>query len=352
MKFKLSIIICVSLLLFQPVHAIQVSGLYQASAPVIDESESKRIPAIKQALIKVLVKLTGDRNIGKSSAISHLIERPERFVQQFRYQQVADQDDQQDQPQLSSQHLWIQFDETVLNDALRSYGLSVWGKERPSILVWMAYEGEEARQIMSFEDSPEYIAMLEQRASARGVSLLFPLLDLEDTSRISASDVWAGFEEPVLDVSERYQSDVVWTGRVIQILPTLWKSRWSVYFDGQAMHWASQGELAEIVLAEGVDELVDRLATQYANTGSSRAEVIELIISDINNLDEYARALAYLESLQSVRAVQVKRVSIDAVMFEVISHGGLTAINQIITLGKTLELVSDGGQLNYRLLTR
>jgi uncharacterized protein len=348
MKSRLSILICLFVLIAQPVHAIKVSGLYQSTAPVSDESTAKRKSAIKLALIQVLVKLTGDRNIGKSSGISTLVERPERFVQQFRYQQAPKEED----GQIQTTELWVQFDESALNDALRSYGLNIWGKERPSILVWLAHEGEETRKIVSFEESPEYLGMLEQRASARGVSLLFPLLDLEDTSQMSVSDVWAGFKEPVLSASERYQSDVIITGRLIQTLPTLWESQWTVYIDGQDMHWSSQGELAEIVLEEGVDELVDRIASRYVNTGSTRTEVIELLVSDINNLDEYARVLAYLESMQSVSSLQVKRVSADKVMFEIVSHGGLTAINQTIELGKTLELVSNNEQLNYRLLGR
>lgn len=347
MKFRLLIFVCFALLVSQPVYAIKVSGLYQATATVIDESTSKRQPAIKQALIQVLIKLTGDRNIAKSSGISSLIERPERFVQQFRYQEVPAKDEQP-----PSRELWVQFDETALNDVLRSYGLNIWGKERPSILVWLAHEDGDSRRLVSFEENPEYITMLDQHAAARGVSLLFPLLDLEDTSQMSVSDVWGGFKEPVLNASDRYQSDVVLTGRLVQTLPTLWESQWSVYFNDQEMHWTTRGELAEIVLEEGVNELVDRLATHYVHSGSTGAEVIELIISDINDLDGYARALSYLESLQAVSTVQVKQVSADKVMFEIISHGGLTAIDQTIALGRTLELLSNNEQLNYRLLPR
>jgi len=334
------------MLIAQPVHAIKVSGLYQASAPVSNESASKRKPAIKQALIQVLVKLTGDRNIRKSSGISLLLERPERFVQQYRYQQSKPQGDEL----VQSKELWVQFDETALNEALRSYSLSIWGKERPSILVWLAHEDKGTRRLVSFEESPEYIAMLDQRAAARGVSLLFPLLDLEDTSRMNVSDVWGGFKEPVLDASNRYRSNVVLMAKLIQTLPTLWESHWSAYINGQEMHWTNQGELAEIVLEEGVDELVDRLAAQYVNTGSASTEVLELIVSGINNLDGYAKTLSYLESLQSVSNVQVKQVSENEVMFEIISRGGLTAINQTIALGSTLEFMSNNEQLYYRLI--
>ncbi len=348
MKSGLLFFICLFLLISQPVYAIKVSGLYQATVPVSDESVSTRHPAIKQALIQVLVKLTGERNVSKNSSISKLIERSERFVQQFRYRQATNAKNQHTQ----STELWVQFDETALNDELRAYGLTVWGKERPSILVWLAHEGNESRHLVSIEESPEYLSMLDHHASARGVSLLFPLLDLEDTSRISVSDIWGGFKEPILEASERYQVDVVLTGKLIQLLPTLWESHWSVYIDDQEMNWSSQGGLVDIVLEEGVDELADRLALRYANTGSNRVEIIELIVSDINDLDEYARTLFYLESLQSVRTVQVKRVESDNVMFELISHGGQSAIDQAIALGKTLELDRNSEQLTYRLLPR
>ena len=118
------------------------------------------------------------------------------------------------------------------------------------------------------------------------------------------------------------------------------------------MSWASQGELVEMVLEEGIDELADRLASRYANTGSTQAEVIQLQVSDVNDLDEYARTLSYLESLQSVISVQVKHVFPDKVLFELISHGGQPVISQAINLGKTLEPVSTGENMEYRLLPR
>jgi uncharacterized protein len=348
MKFRMTVFIFIFALLTQNAYAIKVSGLYQATVPVTDESASARRPAIKQALIQVLVKLTGNRNINKSSDIAPLIDQPDRFVQQFRYRQVDDDEDQNTQ----SLVLWVQFDEPALNEGLRTYGLAQWGKERPSILVWLAHEQNGARRLVSFEDSPEYLTMLDKGAATRGLSLLFPLLDLEDSSQISVSDVWAGFKEPIINASNRYQADVLLTGKLIQVLPALWESHWTAYIDDRTVSWTSQGELSEIVLEEGIDELADRIASQYANTGSTFTEVIELLVTDVNDVDEYARALSYLESVQSIRSVQVKRVSKNNVMFELINRGGLTAIDQSIELGKTLELVRNNEQLTYRLLPR
>ncbi len=335
------------LLISHSAYAIKVAGLYQSTVQVKNESAIARQSGIKQALINVLIKLTGERNINKDQNVLSLIERPDRYVQQFRYSQRIDEKTNDE-----INELWVQFDEKALNDAIRSYGLSLWGKERPSILVWLANEEQSTRRMVSFEQRPEYISLLDNRASARGISLLFPLLDLEDSAQLSISDIWGGFKEPVLNASQRYQSDIVLTAKLIQLLPTLWEASWIAYADDKILDWTSRGELADIVLEEGIDELADRLAQQYTNTGSTRTELIELKVVDINSLDNYARALSYLESLQSVSTVNVKKVSENNVLFELISHGGHNVIDQAIVLGKTLEYVDTTEELTYRLLPR
>lgn len=333
-------------LISQPVHAVKVSGLYQATISVSDESVSKRHIALKQALGKVLVKVTGDRNIKKSMSASLLFERSERFVQQYRYHQATNKWGQKK----ATSELWVQFDENALNEALKTYGVTIWGKERPSILVWIVYQKDENRFFVNLEESSEYLNILENRAAARGVRLLFPLLDLQDNSQISVTDVWGGFTEPILKASKRYQSNAVLTGKFMQILPTLWQSKWSVYFDEQMINWTSQSDIADIVLEEGIDELVDKLVSHYTNTEEKDTEAIELLVNDIDSLDKYAQTFSYLKSLQSVFTVNVKRVSSTYVVFELTSDRGSDGIYQEIALDKILESVEGGDRIEYRLL--
>ena len=333
-------------LISQPVHAVKISGLYQATISVSNESVSKRRIALKQALGKVLVKVTGDRNIKKSMSASLLFERSERFVQQYRYHQATNKWGQKK----ATSELWVQFDENALNEALKTYGVTIWGKERPSIPVWIVYQKDENRFFVNLEESSEYLNILENRAAARGVRLLFPLLDLQDNSQISVTDVWGGFTEPILKASERYQSDAVLTGKFMQILPRLWQSKWSVYFDEQMINWISQSDIADIVLEEGIDELVDKLVSHYTNTGEKNTEAIELLVNDIDSLDKYAQTFSYLKSLQSVFTVNVKRVSSTYVVFELTSDRGSDGIYQEIALDKILESVEGGDRIEYRLL--
>lgn len=350
MKTGLIVFLFCATLLSPGVYAIRVSGLYQTVLPVDNESSTARAPALKQALNQVLIKLTGDRNTAAYPGINEITKYPGNYVQQFRYRQTPNPG----KPGDKTLELWVQFDEAMLNNAMRTYGIPIWGKERPSVLVWLAGEKNTGRSLVSFDENPEYLSMLDKYASARGISLLFPLLDLKDTADLSVSDIWGGFKQPVLSASRRYRADVVLTGKISRVSAPLWESRWIAYFDDRSIEWNSRGESVDIALAAGVNELVDRLATVYVKNQATHSETIELFVADVNTTDDYARALAYLQAMQSVSAVRVRRVFADKVLFEITGYGGLTGIDQAIKLGKTLERKNETGTdtLTYRLLTR
>ena len=346
MRFRILYFTCFLAFISQPTYAIKVAGLYQAVVSVSDESAQKRNIALKQALGKVLVKITGDRNINKSMGVTSLLATPGKFVQQYRYRQNSNNWDQDK----SAYKLWVQFDESALDATLKTYGIPIWEKERPSILVWLVHNKDKNRSFVGIERGSEYLNILENRASARGVRLLFPLLDLQDNSKISVTDVWGGFTEPILNASKRYQANVVLTSKFTQILPTLWESDWAVYFDNQVVNWTSQSDIADIVLEEGIDELVDKLVSRYTQTEGQNTEVIQLLVNDINNVDEYAQTFSYLASIQSVDSVEVKQTTPNYILFELTSSRGAEGLYQAISLGEILESVEGSDVSEYRLL--
>ena len=346
MRFRILYFTCFLAFISQPTYAIKVAGLYQAVVSVSDESAQKRNIALKQALGKVLVKITGDRNINNSMGVTSLLATPGKFVQQYRYRQNSNNWDQDK----SAYKLWVQFDESALDATLKTYGIPIWEKERPSILVWLVHNKDKNRSFVGIERGSEYLNILENRASARGVRLLFPLLDLQDNSKISVTDVWGGFTEPILNASKRYQANVVLTSKFTQVLPTLWESDWSVYFDNQVVNWTSQSDIADIVLEEGIDELVDKLVSRYTQTEGQNTEVIQLLVNDINSVDEYAKTFSYLTSIQSVDTVNVKQTTPNYILFELTSNRSAEGVYQAISLGKILESVEGGDVSEYRLL--
>ncbi len=330
---KTSLFIVLLLLWLQPSYslAITVNGLYQTTVPVADETATARTSAMQLALQQVLVKLSGNRNIAAVPGVDQIINNSEQLVQQFRYQQTAAKTGVQGETLLQ-----VKFDENALNNEMRNYALPLWGKERPAVLVWMAVDDESGRNIVSLENNAELVELIEAAASARGIPLIFPLMDLEDNARMNVSDLWGDFQQPIVTASERYPSDAIAVGRLSVAGAVGWQAQWTLYNGQQATRWSVENSDNTLLLEEAVNRLADTLAERYAGSGTSGAELFEVTVSNIMTNDDYAYTLTYLQSLQSVTEVMVKTVMPEQVTFEVIGHGGQDSFARAIQLGNVL----------------
>jgi len=336
-----------------PLYAVKVPGLYQAQVPVPDQQSDSREQGVASAMREVLIKLTGDRFAPERTSLQPVINKADDYIQQYHYVQVpaggngggAENGGQELQ-------LHVQFDEETLNKTLRKLGIPVWGRERPSTLVWLAVQDQNGRHLAGMEEAPDFVRELDRRAAQRGVVLIFPLMDLTDTSSLKVSDIWGDFSKPVLAASSRYQADTVLTGKISEPAPGIWEAQWTVYMkNGESSTWTADGEMADNVLDEGVDGLADRLASHFveASGGVETAHVI-LRVQNVNSADQYARVLQYLQSLSPVSDIQVSSVRPGEVRFSVTAHGGEAALQQTITLGHIMAAVKGGGSEDYRLL--
>lgn len=332
-----------------PAGAVPVTGLYEAEVPVPDQSEAARRAGIKEALAAVLVKLTGDSGIAARPELGGLLAQAPQYAQQYRYVQ---QGPATATPPL---HLWARFDEAIVEDALRRAGIPVWGRERPTTLVWLAVDGPGGPQLAGpGQDSAYYLSSLERHAFRRGLPLLFPLLDLEDAATLSAADVLAGTPEPLRQASARYPGDAVLAGGLREAQPGQWEANWMALIDGEPVTWTSQGADAELALRGGLDGMADRLAKRYVATAlSGDPAAVTLVVSEVYSLDQYARVLEYLGSLTAVRNVQIVQVEPGRVTCEVSALGGAQALGQAIGFGRVMQAeptAAGATGLAYRLL--
>ncbi len=334
------------------VQAVRVPGLYEVEIPVVDQTESVRDEGLQTALRLVLIKLTGDRQAAARTSLLPLLKRARSYLQQYRYHEVSKTEETESGELIHSveTRLWVKFDEENLNQALRALSVPVWGRERPSILIWLAISDQSGRHLVGLENGAEYVQPIDRRAAQRGIALLYPLLDLDDSRALRASDVWGGFRQPIFDASRRYHADAILTGAIESPVPGIWEARWTAYIDNQMANWTGESDLLEAVLDEGVDKLADILAAQFARTAVfAGVNQVRLSVADIINVDQYARVLRYLSSLNSVSDVEVKKVEDGRVTFLLEAHGGELAVSQAIELGRILAPISSNSS-EYRLL--
>src|SRR4051794_18552340 len=94
-------------------HAVTVSDLYDATQPV----QTTRDAAFIDALKNVAVRVSGQRDAAAKLGAS--LNNPRQYVQKFGF--------------TSEGTLEVSFDSVSVDRLLSSAGLSIWGRERPSV---------------------------------------------------------------------------------------------------------------------------------------------------------------------------------------------------------------------------
>ena len=314
-----------------------ITDLYQAEAPIENLQPDSRSPAIRAALGMVLVKLTGNRYAPADPQLQPLLQRAESYMLEFKLNAEA-------------LLLWVRFDEMTLTRDLRGLGLALWGKERPSTLLWLVITDQNGSRILDLEGNSDYLASIGRRASQRGIDLTYPLLDLEDTARLQPDDIRNGVMQTVLTASGRYPVESILIGSVESSAPDIWEGRWTGYIRGNDMTWRTVGDLADIAIEDGVDHMADLLAAEFIQDNVSGQDSVNITVTDIHNIDQYAEVLKYLESLSSVSKVLVSNVATGEIIFQLQAHGGCPAVAQSIELGRKLLPSAASTCSRYKLL--
>lgn len=338
------------LVLSSPLHAVVINDLYQAEVPVPDQSDASQKAGLEKAMLEVLVKLTGDRNIQGRPVAEYLLKQPEKYLQQYKYRNKPVMEDNQ-LTLKEKLYLWASFSEAALDKTLRDYAVPVWGKVRPSALVWLTMENGDGRRYVGLEDETGYTAIMDARARARGIVISHPLLDTQDRSTLNITDIRSGFIDPIKQASSRYRADAILAGHMEKIDENNWQTEWISIVADDVLRWQTTGP-ARTVLEDGIDRLADTLAGRYIQS-STFAQItgIEIVVNDIDTFEQYARVLKYLRSLNSVTDVQVKGLLQGQATYSLTSTGGELAIQRAIELGNMLDSLTGSGS-PYRLVQK
>ena len=327
-----------------PASAVPVRGLYEASIPVRNQGPDAREPALRAALETVLVRVVGTRELPQPAL--DLLGRASSFVQGYGYDSSGSGRDLR---------LRAQFDARAIEAALRAAGLPVWGANRPSHIAWVALRDEAGqRYVLDASSADTRAPALAATADARGLPLQFPSLDATDRQQlVGFGDLWAGRTEGAQAASSRYNARLVLVGRVGRENGQ-WLGRWTLVGDPGAASedWVSMGATLEAALAAGIHDLADREAQRFAVQTGSMSE-IQLVVSGVESLDDYGRALNYLRGLTPVRGAQVEAAEPGVLLLRLRVEGDPDTLGRVIAAGRTLRVREDasfGSKLSYDLV--
>jgi uncharacterized protein len=321
------IALAISLLTMAPSGAVADERLHEATVPVENRDRPAREAGFKLALERVLVKLSGDRLVLQDPRIRDLQAQAGRYVQRFRYVEAGE----------GAVRLEVRFDGAALERLLAERGLPVWGSNRPSVLVWLAATHDGGRVILGGDEGRELAKALEGVADARGIRVVFPVMDLEDRSALNFADLAGGFHEPVLRASDRYSTRFVLAAHV-QPRAGGWTGRWRLFGqDFQEIHQA-EGDTVEAALDAGLQGVVDILGRRLAIAGLLPTEDhVEVVVHGVDSLESYQRVRQYLAGLSVVAEIKPHRLEPDRAVFLVQLRGSPRDLERGVRLGRVLE---------------
>jgi len=345
----------IGLLVAAPTGAVVVDNLYRAEVAVAGKGEEAREQGFREALERVIVRVAGREDVLDGDELEPLLEDPARLVQQYQYSPIdrdasgtgegndtadglsgeADGDDADSEA--PTHRLQVTFAASRVDEALDERGVTIWGSQRPEILLWLAVDEGQRRYIVSADGDSPIQQRLASAAERRGLPLLLPLMDTDDRRRVDFVDIKGEFFDAVREASNRYRAENLLVG-YIERRGGEWTGQWHLLGIGERRTWRDTASARADVVDAGVGGTTRRIAAAFAGR-AGEVQPIDLHVRGVGDLAAYAEVSSYLESLARVESVAVASVAPVEAVFRVTVQGQIAQLERAITLGDTLQAV-------------
>jgi uncharacterized protein len=292
--------------------------LYQATVPLADRSEGAYAAAFQAGLKIVLVRVTGRRTADEDAALAPLFNNARRYIQQYR----GAPDNQ----------VWVAFDGPAIERWLTQNGLPLWGHERPSTVVWLAVQtGPQAGTIVTADANSDLKAAIDAAADIRGVPLIWPSTADLQKNHLDYTTLSGTAPASLAETGHAKGAEGVLIGRANNMTATA-SVRWTYLFQDRSSEFSG--------MLEGVNRAADIYAGLFAASGSLAPVDIE--VSGIAELRDYADVQTYLESQTFIAHVSVQGLSGDTVRFRLSTRGGVESLQHALALNGKLQSLPAG----------
>lgn len=327
------------MLLGSHVWAIQVNGLYDARVVVVNQSAEARKQAAKVGLMDVLYKVSGFPVPVDNSVVNRSHNIADQYLSQFSFTRI-DEAEWDDNIPPGSSYLNMKFEGKSIQRIIRQAQLPRWGANRPTVMVWVTVD-DGSRQILSDSSDHKAMSMLEAASRKRGVPLILPVYDLEDSFKLPTQQLWGLFKGSIIKASERYGAESILAGRVYRLDDDRWGGNFRFYFKQQEYEYEFESNSLEALLLSGVSAAGSVLADTFALKPSVvKKGSLTISIKNVNSLEDYGNLLAYLQELAVTKQVSLIKVTDQNVRLELSLNGTLDQFKQSLSLNnKLLEVV-------------
>ena len=329
--------------------ALQVSGLYSQQIPVTNDGEAERNRAFREAFAAVVVKVSGDPRWLENLAIERAIAQAQNYVEATSYISESIQlpledntlplDSDEEQFYTAEQRIIsVNFAAALINELLADAGIPVWDDNRPSVLVWMVLQNSAGeREFLTVGSNPEIVKVMQDFAAARGLPIIFPVLDFEDRRSLSENIAWNLDEAAISSASERYGADSILAGRLHFTASGELVGLWQFRFQEETDVFDGFDSELKSYLYDPLNRITTQLAGYFAILPESiDGDTVRLRIDGIKNLNDYSSLLNYVENLGLVATVTTAEVDGERIELQLSLVGDTRQLYEQIALDRDL----------------
>ena len=322
----------------------ELNDLYQSSISVENQSAKIRALALKSAMRSVLLKVGGQEQVLDNPLIKQAIDKQGQFISQYRYFRQAEQ-----------LYINAQFDEGKINQLFQQAGLSLWGRLRPQILIWILDENNLSRTVVADSAANVLPQMIRDFSSQRGLPMMLPLMDIEDANTIQLSDFWGRFSEQIKYQSSRYAADALLVIRIsnssliiqeqalngeqcVGLLcqqSSSYVADWSLISDNQVFSQPYQGDNKQTLVQQILKDVADNIYQRYALSTSLNNDYI-IDVANIDSLEAYVNVSQFLTQLSAIEQVTLVKAQGENYRFKLSLIGSKQALKASLRLNKSL----------------
>ena len=338
------------LLIFATLHlsvagAVADENLYSGEVLVPSQGEGDRNQAIPEALIQVLQKLSGQREMPFSPALDEALASADKLLLSFRYKNV----DRAGPDGAITQELRLvaQFMQPEVDRIVQQAGLPRWQQERPAVQIWVIIDDGSNRELKPVRFTYAWESM-QDIAAMRGLPVSWPELDEEEAQLIDMRLVWGGFTDYL--VERGAPADGVAIIAAKREGP-LWILRWNVASGEQNWSWHNSDQELRFALAQGIHQMTDQVAASNAIAASEQGLwITDVTVGELNGVDDYAACLEYLQNLSLITAVEILGADPGRVHFRLQLNASLEHLSEAFNRGIVLLPTSAGSEYDYEFL--
>jgi len=339
------ILLTILILSLATVDAVAESNLYSAEVVVASQGEEDRNEVVPGALIQVLQKLSGQREIPISPALDEALDNADRMLRSFRYKNVerAGPDGSIEQ----EIRLVASFMRPEIDRVVQQVGLPRWQQERPPVQIWVILDDGRGRQLKPVEYEYAWAAM-EDVAASRGLPVIWPELDEEEVQLIDMSLVWGGFTDYLVERGAPGDGVAIIAAR--REGPQ-WTLRWNLAAGGQLWSWRNADPELMFALVDGIHQMTEQIAAADAIAASEQDQwTFGITVGKLLSADDYAHTLQYLQGLNLVTAVDILSAEPGVVHFRLQLNASPKYLIEVFNRSSVLLPARSGSSYEYEFL--